>query len=202
MTAGAAGKGAVEIADDRGDDMTEPFDGAQEGQPESVAEAIGTSAADRDTGDASEGRELYHGYSVDDEDQPQSSGDSLVDDRGLTQPLDEGFSPGEKWSPGEGFGNTPLEEAMGETLEQRIRQEIEEPDPYEEAENLPIEVIEGREESEVTELSEAGTERAGRLVDPDEGVREDTEPAAVADDVGIDGAAASAEEAAVHVIEE
>lgn len=171
-------------------------------QPEDVAEAIGTAEADRDTTDASEGRELYHGYSVDDEDQPQSSGDSLVDDRGLTQPLDEGYSPGEKWSPGEGFGNTPLEEAMGETLDQRSQQEIEEPDPYEEAENTPIEVIEGREESEVTELSEAGDQRAGRLVDPDEGVREDVEPAAVADDVGIDGAAASAEEAAVHVIEE
>jgi hypothetical protein len=185
---------ADDITDDTGDDMTD--------QPDSVADAIGTSAADRDTGDASEGRELYHGYSVDDEDQPQSSGDSLVDNRGLAEPLDEGFSPGEKWSPGEGFGNTPLEEAMGETLDQRIAQEIEEPDPYEEAERLPIEVIEGREESEVTELSEAGDERAGRLVDPDEGVREDTEPAAVADDVGIDGAGASAEEAAVHIIEE
>src|SRR5919199_6007616 len=113
-------------------------------QPDDVAEVIGTAETDRDTVDASEGRELYHGYSVDDEDQPQSSGDSLVDDRGLTQPLDEGFSPGEKWSPGEGFGNTPLEEAMGETLDQRLTQEIAEPDPYEEAENLPIEVIEGR----------------------------------------------------------
>lgn len=171
-------------------------------QPDPVAEAIGTAESDRDTGDASEGRELYHGYSVDDEDQPQSSGDSLVDDRGLTQPLDEGYSPGEKWSPGEGFGNTPLEEAMGETLDQRLAQEIEEPDPYEEAENIPIEVLEGMDDSSVTEVPEVGDERAGRLVDPDEGVREDSEPEAIAEDVGIDGAAASAEEAAVHVIKE
>jgi hypothetical protein len=82
----------------------------------------------------------------------------------LAEPAAHSHSaPGEKWSPGEGFGNTPLEEAMGETLDQRIAQEVEEPDPYEEAERLPIEVIEGREESEVTELSEAGDERAGRL---------------------------------------
>ncbi len=168
-------------------------------QPDAVAEAIGTSAADRDTGDASEGRELYHGYSVDDEDQPQSSGDSLVDDRGLPNPLDEGFSPGEKWSAGQGFGNTPLEEAMGETFDQRVAQEIEEPDPYEEADRIPVSVIEGKSDDEVTEV---GDDRAGRLVDPDQGVRDDTEPAAVADDVGIDGAGASAEEAAVHVMEE
>jgi hypothetical protein len=171
-------------------------------QPDNVADAIGTAEGDRDTGDASEGRELYHGYSVDDEDQPRSEGDSLVDDRGLNEPLDEGYSPGEKWSPGEGFGNTPLEEAMGETLDQRLTQEIAEPDPYEEAENTPLEVLEGMSDSGVTEVPEVGDERAGRLVDPDEGVREDIEPEAVAEDVGIDGAAASAEEAAVHVIED
>ena len=45
-----------------------------------------------------------------------------------------------------------------------------------------------------------GAERAGRLVDPDEGYGEDTEKDLVGTDVGIDGAAASAEEAAVHVI--
>ena len=45
-----------------------------------------------------------------------------------------------------------------------------------------------------------GAERAGRLVDPDQGYGEDTESELVGTDVGIDGAAASAEEAAVHVI--
>ena len=47
---------------------------------------------------------------------------------------------------------------------------------------------------------EVGDERAGRIVEPDEGAREDTEGGMVGTDVGIDGAAASAEEAAVHVI--
>ena len=45
-----------------------------------------------------------------------------------------------------------------------------------------------------------GDQRAGRLVDLDEGLGEDTEKDLVADDVGIDGAAASAEEAAVHIV--
>ncbi|GAB2865090.1 DUF5709 domain-containing protein [Nocardioides pacificus] len=133
--------------------------------------------------------ETYHDYSVDDEDQPQGDGDSLVSDRGLSEPLDEGYSPPEKWSPAQGFGNTPLEEATGETLDQRIAQEEPEPDPYAEAEAL-----------EEDDEHEVGDERAGRLVDPDQGGTLDTEKDMVGTDVGIDGAGASAEEAAVHVI--
>lgn len=141
--------------------------------------------------------ETYHGYSVDDETQPQGTGDSLVDDdRGLADPLDEGYSPPESWSAGQRFGNTPLEESMGESLEQRLQQEIPEPDPYEAAEE---EASQGDPDQSWTEV---GAERAGRLVDPDEGVRTDTEAALVADDVGIDGAGAGAEEAAVHVIDD
>jgi hypothetical protein len=136
-------------------------------------------------------QETYHGYSVDDETQPQGEGDSLVDDRGLDEPLDEGYSPPEKWSPAQRYGNTPLEEERGETLDQRIAQEEPEEDPYEAAaaagENVGGEV---------------GDERAGRLVAEDEGVHTDTEKDLVADDVGIDGAGASAEEAAVHVVDD
>ncbi|MDQ1103301.1 DUF5709 domain-containing protein [Nocardioides zeae] len=143
--------------------------------------------------------ETYHDYSVDDEDQPQSTGDSLVDDdRGLVEPLDEGYSPPEKWSAGQRFGNTPLEESLGESLEQRVAQEEPEPDPYAEAER---EAAEGRLDDLVKER-EVGDERSGRLVAPDEGVRTDTEKDLVAEDVGIDGAAAGAEEAAVHVVDE
>ncbi|MFC9679484.1 DUF5709 domain-containing protein, partial [Streptomyces sp. NPDC056948] len=50
--------------------------------------------------------------------------------------------------------------------------------------------------------NEVGDARSGRLVAPDEGAHEDEESALVAMDVGIDGAAASAEEAAVHVVDE
>ena len=44
--------------------------------------------------------------------------------------------------------------------------------------------------------------RAGRLVAPDEGVREDTEADSIAEDVGPAGYAASAEEAAVYIVPE
>ncbi|CAN5531761.1 DUF5709 domain-containing protein [soil metagenome] len=135
--------------------------------------------------------ETYHDYSVDDEDQPQGDGDSLVSDRGLTEPLDEGYSPPEKWSVAEGYGNTPLEEELGETLDQRLAQEEPEEDPYvaaaEDTENVGCEV---------------GTERAGRLVDEDEGLGPDVDSEMIGEDVGIDGAGASAEEAAVHIVED
>jgi hypothetical protein len=158
-------------------------------QPENLDEQIG---ADPSVGldGSGDDQETYHGYSVDDETQPQDTGDSLADsDRGVADPMDEGYSPPEKWSAAQRFGNTPLEEEMGETLDQRLAQEVPEPDPYEAAAN----------ESENVG-GEVGEQRAGRLVAEDEGVHEDVEKDLVAEDVGIDGAAAGAEEAAVHVV--
>ena len=137
--------------------------------------------------------ELYEGYSVDDEGQLQPK-DTLIGND-VEDELDRGYSPPEKYSAGQGFGNTPLEEAMGETLEQRITQEEPEPDPYVEAEEL-AEAAAADEDGE----HEVGDERAGRLMDPDEGAHEDTESSLVGTDVGIDGAAASAEEAAMHIV--
>jgi hypothetical protein len=134
--------------------------------------------------------ETYGGYSVDDEDQPQGDGDSMSDDRGLTEPLAEGYSPHEKWSVGQGYGNTPLEEELGESLDQRIAQEEPEPDPYAE------------DDGEDLDDGEVGDARAGRLIAPDEGAHEDEDSEMYAEDAGIDGAGASAEEAAMHVVEE
>ena len=133
-------------------------------------------------------QEIYGDYSVDDEDQPSNIDglpDSDVDDE-----LDRGYSPPEKWSAGQGYGNTPYEEASGESLDQRLAQEDTESDPYDETDTDDEELVDG----------EVGDERAGRLVDLDEGLGEDTEEDLVADDVGIDGAGASAEEAAVHIV--
>ena len=152
---------------------------------------VKTQNSSEDIGDSGEPNESYNSYSVDDEDQPQSGGDSLVDDRGLTEPLDEGYSPPEKWSVAEGYGNTPLEEELGETLDMRLAQEEPEPDPYE---------VAAQDTEDVG--GEVGTERAGRLVDENAGIGPDTERDMIGEDVGIDGAAASAEEAAVHIIEE
>jgi hypothetical protein len=133
-------------------------------------------------------REDYGEYSVDDENQLQPE-DTLLD-RGLEDALDEGYSPPEKWSAAQRFGNTPYEEEVGETLDQRIAQEMPEPDPYLTAERDSDEPV-----------GEVGSVRAGRLVAEDEGAHEDIESELVADDVGISGAGASAEEAAVHIIE-
>jgi hypothetical protein len=114
--------------------------------------------------------------------------DSL-DDRGVDDVLDEGIVPPQKWSPGQGYGTTPYEEARGETLDQRIAQEEPDIDP----EAVPDEMLDD---------DEVGEERSGRLVAPDEGAHEDAEKDEVAFDVGIDGGAATAEEAAMHVVPE
>jgi hypothetical protein len=162
-----------------------------------MSQADGTARPDAwDTGGDVTDREVYHDYSVDDEDQPQDTRDSLVDARGLPEPLDEGYSPPEKWSAGQRYGNTPLEESLGETLDQRVVQEISEGDPYVEAEDAPY----SPDDEEYLQDDQVGDIRAGRLVAPDEGVLLDVEKDMVARDVGIDGAAASAEEAAMHVI--
>jgi hypothetical protein len=134
-----------------------------------------------------ENRETYGDYSVDDEDQLQP-GDSLLD-RGLRDALDEGYSAPDHWSGAEGYGNTPWEEEHGESLDQRIAQEEPEPDPYLVAE-LEDEHVGG----------EVGRLRAGRLVAQE--LSWDVSDGLVSVDVGIDGAGASAEEAAVHLIED
>lgn len=135
-------------------------------------------------------QESYGDYSVDDEDQPSNIDglpDSDVDDE-----LDRGYSPPEKWSAAQGYGNTPYEEASGESLDQRLEQEDPESDPYDTTDD----------DDENLDDGEVGDRRAGRLVDPDEGFGEDTEADLVGDDVGIDGGAASAEEAAVHIVDD
>lgn len=121
-------------------------------------------------------RETYGSQEVDAEDQLQPE-DTLVD-RGSDDVLDEGYSPPERRPSSHDVGTTPEEEREGETLDQRLAQE----------------------EPEDDGTWEPADPRAGRLVSPDEGFGEDTEKDEVAEDVGIDGGAASAEEAAVHVV--
>ena len=134
--------------------------------------------------------ETYHDYSVDDEDQTAAE-EALATDEDLDNPLERGYSPPEKWSAAQGWGNTPLEEELGETLDQRLTQE--EPDVR------PGDLDGALDEAD--ENREVGDDRSGRLVQPDEGAHQDVDGSEVAEDVGIDGAAASAEEAAVHTID-
>jgi hypothetical protein len=132
-------------------------------------------------------------------------------------PLDRGVVPPERWSAGIRFGTTEEEQAEGESLDQLLAEE--EPDDtldLTEAELSDDEEEEEEEEEEdADEDDDAGDEdvdglllddgpdpRAGRLVAEDEGAHPDEEEDLVATDVGIDGGGATAEEAAMHVVEE
>jgi hypothetical protein len=121
-------------------------------------------------------------YSTDDDDQ-LSQEDTLID-RGVDDILDEGYSPPDKWK--EPRDNETLDELLSE----------EEPDPA-----MQLDDEDSGSEG-FSEDDEVGERRAGRLVAPDDGVGSDDESELLATDVGIDGSGASAEEAAVHVIDE
>jgi hypothetical protein len=106
-------------------------------------------------------------------------------------PLDAGYSPPDYEPHATRFGTTAEEQLEGESLDQ-LRAE-EEPDIA--ADDRPWADDYDVEDS-------APDPRAGRLVAPDEGAHGDQEADEVASDVGRSGGAASAEEAAVHIIEE
>ena len=122
--------------------------------------------------------------------QPQDT----LDDRGVDDVLDEGISPPERPRGVNASGTTPREVAEGESLDDRLEQE--EPEVWEDADDeRDAEILDGPVGGEV------GEDRSGRLLAPDEGAHEDVD-GLVAEDEGIDGAGASAEEAAVHTIED
>jgi hypothetical protein len=134
------------------------------------------------------------GNELDDEledDGTLDASDTLEGDPG-DDPLDTGIVPPDRWSAGEGFGTTLAEERQGESLDQLLAEEEPEPDPYAQADLPPDDSLRDDDQDP----------RAGRLVAEDEGAHSDVEPDLVARDVGIDGGAASAEEAAVHVSDE
>jgi hypothetical protein len=127
---------------------------------------------------------------------------------------DEGYSPPERPLGLFAHGTTAEEERQGETLDQRLAEE--EPEEPVMAQDpggargirAPGEAdafgdVEADEDTDGELLDDqVGDRRAGRLVEPDEGAHTDAEKDAVASDVGIDGGAASAEEAAMHVVDE
>lgn len=111
--------------------------------------------------------------------QPEDS----LDDRGVDDILDEGYSPPENYS-------SALRHGDHETLDQRLAEEL--PDDGEDDDEYDDSLDDG----------EVGRERAGRLMDPNGGIGPDDEDELWGEDVGIDGAAASAEEAAMHIVAE
>jgi hypothetical protein len=121
-------------------------------------------------------------------------GDTLDDLDGVTDVLDTGWSPPERPWGVEEWGTTEREERAGESLDGRLAREL--PDPRDDdgdglgdASDTDGELVD----------DEVGERRAGRLVET-EARWGDVEPELHATDVGIDGAAASAEEAAVHIV--
>lgn len=145
-----------------------------------------------------EDRETYLDQSIDGEDQLQPE-DTLADGD-LDDVLDRGYSPPDRAPKGYDDYPTEAERLQGESLDERLAEEVPDVDPYVEAE------AEAHREDENTLDEQVGLdeadERTGRLVAPDEGLGEDADKQELATDVGIDGAGASAEEAAMHVTRE
>ncbi|MDQ6849857.1 MAG: DUF5709 domain-containing protein [Actinomycetota bacterium] len=126
----------------------------------------------------SESDDLYvGGFQGNDQVDPSESltGDNTED------PLDAGYSPPERESHS-WRGDTAEEAREGESLDRHLAEE--EPDVSADDDDIEPE------------------RRAGRLVAPDEGAYEDTERDEVATDVGRAGSAASAEEAAMYIVDE
>jgi hypothetical protein len=117
-------------------------------------------------------------------------GDQIDPSESLTgddteDPLDAGYVPPDREPQATRYGTTADEQFEGESWEQRLAEE----------------------EPDVGAASEAWfddepDQRAGRLVAPDEGAHQDQEEDAIASDVGRDGYASTAEEAAVHIEED
>jgi uncharacterized protein DUF5709 len=139
-------------------------------------------------------------YGTDGTDPEEASGvlepeDSLEGSPGVRDVLDTGWSPAERPWAVDDWGTTDAEEAAGESLDGRLAREL--PDEVEDDGD-------GLGDSSDTDGEllddEVGDVRAGRLVDADDGEDGDSDDELWARDEGIDGAAASAEEAAVHIV--
>ncbi|MZD05268.1 hypothetical protein GTW43_09265 [Streptomyces sp. SID5785] len=172
--------------------------------------------------DASMGDEVYQPGDPDArEDQGILDAEDTLYDRGV-DPYDEGYSPPERPLAVEHTGVTAAERRAGETLDERLSEE--QPDTVlDELEALESDDGGDEDGGDLRDGDgeplddEVGTWRAGRLAptgragEPDavvgaEPVDEVAHHAAeedmLAEDVGLDGGAASAEEAAMFVVEE
>jgi len=139
-------------------------------------------------------------YGSDGTDPEEASGvlepqDTLEQFDGVDDVLDTGWSPAERpWAVAD-WGTTEREELAGESLSGRLSREM--PDRQD---------VDGDGLGDATDTDgelvddEVGGWRAGRLVEAVDEDWGDDEPELHAVDVGIDAGAASAEEAAVHIV--
>jgi Family of unknown function (DUF5709) len=130
--------------------------------------------------------------------------DTLDGDPG-DDPLDRGVAAPQRWSAAIRYGSTAAEQQGGESLDQLLAEE--EPDVAADVDDEPIGDLDGDEDAGDEDvdgllLDDGPDPRAGRLVAEDEGAHPDEEADLVARDAGIDGGGASAEEAAMHVVDD
>ncbi|MCF6425521.1 MULTISPECIES: DUF5709 domain-containing protein [Amycolatopsis] len=129
---------------------------------------------------------------IDDDVYEQLDASDTLDTRGPDDPLDEGYSAAERPWASQGWGTTAREEATGEGLSERLAREVAESES-DEGDGL------GDTYDTDGELldDEVGDARTGRLIALADG---EAEVDLYARDIGVDGAGASAEEAAMHTI--
>ena len=118
-----------------------------------------------------------------------------LDDDAVEDPLDTGIAPADGWSGANRFGTTAAEQRAGESLDQRLAEE----DP-----DLDLGTDRSEDEDDLIRRGYETEPRSGRLVadDPSGYAGQDVEPDAVGWDVGINGGGASAEEAAMHIVDD
>jgi hypothetical protein len=126
-------------------------------------------------------------------------------------PLDRGVVTPDRWSAGIRFGTTAVEQQTGESLDQLLAEE--EPDVAFDTDHEVDEDI-GWDENTTDEdigrylLDDGPDPRAGRLADEDAEVYEEGDnyllahDDRVAHDLGTDGGGATAEEAAIHIVDD
>jgi hypothetical protein len=127
------------------------------------------------------------------EDEGQASAEPGLAGKRITgDPQDDMPVSGDRPVAVDDFGTTAMEQAEGEPLDGRLARE--EPELLETA---PA-VIDERAVSDNPYPADR-EERVGRIVETDEGAREDVEADAVAMDVGTDSGGFTAEERAMHI---
>jgi len=102
---------------------------------------------------------------------------------------------------------TAAETLAGESLDERLAEEepditIEDEPDLNRADEVDMPIAEEPDINLDDQDRDDAQPRAGRLVAPDQGMHGDNESEAIANDVGPAGYASSAEEAAVHIVEE
>jgi Family of unknown function (DUF5709) len=139
------------------------------------------------------------------EDYQTHDGSDTLDGSPGDDPLDRGVTPPVRWSAAMRFGSTAAEQQAGESLDQLLAEE--EPEisaDLDDARPEDVDWDENATEEDVVRFGEfqGPDPRSGRLIaalqDGDHPLRDDL----LATDTGVDGGGATAEEAAVHVLDD